>query len=164
MIVRWPGVVKPATTCDVPVTSVDFYPTMLDAAGIRPQAGRAVDGVSLVPLLKGAGGLPRDAIYWHYPHYHPCGATPYGAIRQGDLKLIEFYEDNRVELYNLKDDLSEKTDLAAKMPEKAEELRRKLADWRKAVGAQMPTPNPNYDPAKAARGPGQATKPPKPRR
>ncbi|HET6456890.1 MAG TPA: sulfatase/phosphatase domain-containing protein, partial [Armatimonadota bacterium] len=86
----------------------------------------------------------RKTFYWHYPHYHRC--TPGGAIRDGDWKLIEFFEDGHVELYNLKDDLSETTDLAAKMPEKAEELRKKLADWRKSVDASMPTPNPDYEP------------------
>ena len=90
----------------------------------------------------------RDALYWHYPHYHPGGATPYGAIRQGDWRLVEFYEDDRVELYDLKSDVGESKDLAAEKPEKARELRRKLAEWRKSVGAQMPSPNPNYEPSK----------------
>jgi uncharacterized sulfatase len=86
-------------------------------------------------------------VYWHYPHYH--NTLPGGAVRAGDWKLIEYFEDGRVELYNLKDDLSETKDLAAAMPDKAAELRKKLADWRAGVGAQMPTPNPDYDPAKA---------------
>ncbi|MGB2822183.1 MAG: sulfatase, partial [Phycisphaerae bacterium] len=147
-IVCWPGVTKPGSVCDEPVISVDFYPTILELAGVAGDAGhnRGVDGVSLVPLLKGAKKLNRDAIYWHYPHYHPGGATPYGAVRAGDWKLIEFYEDMHVELYNLRQDISEKNDLAAKMPAKADELRRKLHAWRKGVDAQMPTPNPNYAP------------------
>jgi len=148
MIVRWPGVVKPGTVCDVPVTSVDFYPTILEIAGVKPDPKQLLDGKSIVPLLKQTGRLDRDAIYWHYPHYHPGGATPCGAVRKGDFKLIEFYEDGHVELYNLKDDIGEQHDLAAEMPEKAAELRKMLADWRKAVNAQMPTPNPNYDPEK----------------
>jgi len=107
-----------------------------------------VDGESLVPVLSQAGPLTREALYWHYPHYHPGGATPYGAVREGDFRLIEFYEDNRVELYNLQDDIGETRDLAAKLPEKAAALRKRLADWRLRVGAQMPVPNPGHDPDK----------------
>src|SRR5215217_7058650 len=103
----------------------------------------------IVALLKGGTTLKRQAIYWHYPHYHPGSATPYSAIREGDWKLIHFFEDDHVELYNLKDDLSEKTDLAGANATKANDLRAKLVAWRKSVGAQLPTPNPAYDPAKA---------------
>jgi arylsulfatase A-like enzyme len=152
-IVRWPGVVKPGTTCSVPVSSIDFYPTILEMAGMRPDRKQVLDGLSIMPLLKQSGTLEREALYWHYPHYHLT--TPGGAIRCGDLKLIEYYEDGKLELYDLKNDLSEKTDLAAKMPDKAAELRKKLDDWRKAVGAQMPTPNPSYDPKRE-----KATPPP----
>ncbi len=142
LIVRWPGAVKAGTVCATPVITPDHAATMLDLAGAKP----AVDGLSLVPLLKGTGGLSRDAIFWHYPHYHPGGATPHGAIRQGDLRLVEFFEDGRVELYDLKEDVGETKDLAAARPEIARELRKRLADWRAAVGAQMPSPNPDYDP------------------
>jgi hypothetical protein len=90
--------------------------------------------------------MKRDAIYWHYPHYHTVGATPYGAIREGDFRLVEFYEDNHVELYNLKEDIGETKDLAATLPEKTAALRQKLHKWRQTVGAQMPTPNSKYDP------------------
>jgi arylsulfatase A len=90
--------------------------------------------------------LERDALYWHYPHYHPGGATPYGAIRARDWRLVEFYEDMHVELYNLKDDVGEKHDRAKDLPEKAAELRDRLHAWRQAVGAQMPAPNPDYKP------------------
>lgn len=147
LIVRWPGHVAAGTTCRTPVISVDHYPTLLELASVAgdPKHNAKVDGQSIVPLLEQKGTLARDAIFWHYPHYHPGGATPYGAVRQGDFKLIEFYEDRRVELYNLKDDLGEKTELSAKMPEKARELQTALADWRAKVGAQMPTPNPKYD-------------------
>ncbi len=147
LIVRWPGVVKPQTTCDVPVTSVDFYPTFLDIAQTRGSWTHTLDGESIVRLLKQEGKLKRDAIYWHYPHYHH--STPAGAIRQGDWKLIEFYEDGRVELYNLKEDISEKNDLAEKMPKLASRLKRSLTAWRKSVKADMPRPNPDYDPARA---------------
>ncbi len=144
MIVRWPGVIRPGSTCDIPVISTDFLPTILDAAGLRPDPAVPLDGLSLMPLLRQTGSLQQRSLYWHYPHYHPCGATPSGAIRQGDLKLIESYENGRLELYNLKEDLGETQDLSKKMPEKAAELQKNLADWRKAVDAQMPTPNPQY--------------------
>ena len=150
LIVRWPGVIKPGSVCEAPIISVDYFPTMLEIAGLNTPAGHAVDGESLVPLLRPSGGLKRDAIYWHYPHYHPGGATPYSAIRQGDWKLIEFFEDNHLELYHLKDDIGETSDLAAKMPDKAAELRHKLHAWRKKIGAQLPTPNRDHDPARNA--------------
>jgi len=142
LIIDWPGVVKPGTECREPVMSIDFLPTILETAGaaatVKPADG--VDGVSLVPLLRDpAAKFSREALYWHYPHYHPGGATPYGAIRQGDLRLVEFYEDMRVELFNLRDDIGEQHDLAARMPEQAGQLRDRLHAWRAKVGAQMPT-------------------------
>ena len=142
LIIKWPGVTKPGSACDVPVTSTDFYPTLLEMAGLPLRPKQHVDGVSIVSLLRGGQSLPRQAIYWHYPHYANQGGSPGGVVRAGDYKLIEFYEDNRVELYNLKDDLGEKNDLAARMPDKAKELRERLARWRQEVGARMPTPAP----------------------
>jgi arylsulfatase A-like enzyme len=145
LIVRWPGVTPAGSVCHEPVMSIDFFPTYLQIAGAP--ARDDVDGKSLVALLRDpAARLDRDVLYWHYPHYHPGGATPYGAIRARDWKLIEFYEDNHVELYNLKDDLGETRDLAGAMPERADVLRRQLHEWRRSVSAQMPTPNPDYDP------------------
>ncbi len=146
MIIKWPGVVQPGSTCRTPVISNDFYPTLLEMANLPLKPQQHVDGLSMMPLLKQTGTIQRDALYWHYPHYHRT--TPFGAVRKGDWKLIEYYEDMRVELYNLKDDLSEEHDLAKEQPAKAEELREMLHAWRKAVGAQMPTPNPKYDPEK----------------
>jgi arylsulfatase A len=146
LIVRWPGVVAAGSVCHAPVISADFFPTIQAMTGVG--SDDRLDGESLVPLLRQTGDLKRDAIFWHYPHYHPGGATPYGAVRQGDFKLIEFYEDHHVELYNLKDDLGEKKDLAASLSDKARQLRDRLAAWRQEVGAQMPLPNPNYDPAR----------------
>jgi arylsulfatase A-like enzyme len=140
MIIKWPGVVKAHSTCSEPVTSTDFYPTMLEMAGLPLRPEQHVDGVSLLPLLKQKGKLRRKAIYWHYPHYHGSGSKPSGAIRAGDYKLIEWYEDNSVELYNVKDDIGEKNDLAAKMPEKAAELRKMLHRWLKQTKATVPTP------------------------
>jgi len=146
LIVRWPGVVKPGSVCHVPVSSVDFYPTFLEIGGSTNDPSHVLDGESLVPLLRRSGKLRRDAIFWHYPHYHH--STPAGAIRQGDWKLIEFYEDNRLELYNLRTDIREKTNLASKMPKKARELQQRLAAWLRSVNAQMPTSNPAFDPAR----------------
>jgi len=142
------GVVKPGSVCSEPVTSTDFYPTMLEMAGLPLKPEQHIDGVSLVPLLRGKEKLNREAIFWHYPHYGNQGGSPGGAVRAGDYKLIEFYEDSRVELYNLKADIGEKKNLAGKMPDKAAKMRKMLQTWRKAVNAQMPTPNPDYAPEK----------------
>ena len=147
LIVRWPGVTQPGSVCHAPAVSIDFYPTILDVVGQPDVATHEPDGRSLVPLLRQTGPLGRNAIYWHYPHYHPGGATPYSAVREGDFRLVEFHEDHHVELYRLSDDVGEKNDLAASIPEKTQQLRRKLADWRKSVDAQMPGPNPDYDPS-----------------
>jgi arylsulfatase A-like enzyme len=147
LLVKWPGVTRPGSVCDAPVSTPDFYPTMLEMAGLKPLQRQVMDGRSLVPLLRQRGAVRRDTVYWHYPHYHPGGATPYSAVRAGDWKLIEFFEDNRVELYHLRDDIGEENDLAATQRGKAQALRKQLQAWRKAVGAQLPTPNPDFDPA-----------------
>ncbi len=152
LIVRWPGAAKTGSVCDVPVSSIDFFPTILEMAGARPDPKLGVDGRSLTPLLRGKGGFRRDALYWHYPHYSNQGGLPGGAIRQGNLKLIEFYEDSRLELYDLAADAGERNNLAGKMPGKAADLHRKLKSWRTSVGAVMPAPNPAYDPLKANQG------------
>ncbi|MDX1948797.1 MAG: sulfatase [Pirellulaceae bacterium] len=144
-IVSYPGAIPAGKTSDEPVISVDLFPTLLDLAGQKSPA--KVDGISLAPLLRG-NKIEREAIYWHYLHYHPGGATPYSAIRAGDWRLVEFFEDGRVELYNLKDDISEQHDLAASQPQVRDRLLGQLRGWRKDVGAQLPTPNPNHDPAK----------------
>ena len=149
LLIRWPGVTKSGSVSHVPVIGADCFPTLLAIAGAAVPAAHPVDGESLVPLLRGSGTLSRDALYWHYPHYHPGGATPYGAIREGNFRLVEFYEDNRIELYNLEDDIGETHDLAASFPDKAAMLKQKLSAWRTQVGAQMPLPNPANDPAKA---------------
>ena len=145
MIIKWPGVVKPRSVCSEPVTSTDFYPTMLEMAGLPLMPKQHLDGESLVHLLKGSGKLNRKAIYWHYPHYHGSGNRPSGAVRAGDYKLIEWYEDNSVELYNLRNDMGEKHDLAKKMPQKAAELQSMLRKWRKQMKAKMPASGPRED-------------------
>lgn len=146
LIVVWPGVVKPGSTVDVPVCGIDLYPTILEIAGIAPERGRVIDGVSLTPILKGERTIPRDALYQHYPHYSNQGGKPGGSIRAGNLKLIEFYEDNHIELYDLANDPGETRDLAAALPKDAERLRNKLRAWRESVDARMPRPNPAYVP------------------
>jgi arylsulfatase A-like enzyme len=145
MIIKWSGVTKPGSICHEPVVSMDFYPTMLEMAGLPLQPRQHVDGVSLAGLLEGTGTLSRRALYWHYPHYHGSGNRPSGAVRAGDYKLIEWYEDGRVELYNLRDDIGERNDLAATMPDKAQELRRMLHVWRSDMGAKMPAGEPRSD-------------------
>jgi arylsulfatase A-like enzyme len=142
-VIRWPGVTKPGSVCDVPVTSTDYYPTFLDIAGLPAKSTQHCDGVSITAALKG-GKLDREAIYWHYPHYGNQGGRPGSSIRMGDYKLIEFFEDDSVELYNLKDDIGEHKDLAAKMPEKAAQMRKMIHQWRKDVDAKMMKPNPRY--------------------
>lgn len=161
MIVYWPGVTKKGTVSETPVITMDLYPTLLEIAGLKKEAKKGVDGLSLVSLLRSGKKLKRDELFWHYPHYQHYqlgGTTPYGAIRQGDFKLIEFYDDKGVELYNLKDDLSEKRNLAADEPKKVAQLRKRLQAWRKEVAAQMPTPNPNYDPTKPEHNPANRKK------
>lgn len=151
LIVRWPGVTKRGSTCATAVSSVDYYPTLLEIAGARDAPGHTPDGTSIVPLLKG-GALRRDALYWHYPHYSNQGGAPGGAIRQDRYKLIEFYDDKHVELYDLSKDIGERNDLARRMPEKAAAMRRSLEEWRRAVAADMPKPNPDYDPKREMEG------------
>lgn len=150
-IVRWPGVTEAGSVCDEPVMTTDYYPTLLEITSVagNEEHNKSVDGKSITSLLRTpTATLDRD-LYWHYPHYHAGGDSPYSAIRSGEWRLIEFHEDDSVELYNLADDLGEQNDLAEIMPDKVAELRTKLHTWRKQVGAQMPTPNPEYDPAQA---------------
>jgi len=143
LLVRWPGVARPGGVCDVPVSSIDFFPTVLDVCGVTSDA--RPDGISLVPVLKG-GKLSRDALYWHYPHYSNQGGTPGGAVRSGDWKLVESYENNRRELFDLKADAGENRNLSADKPDVVRKLADQLAAWRNSVGARMPKPNPDYVP------------------
>jgi arylsulfatase A-like enzyme len=149
-IVRAPGVTKPGSLCDTPVISTDFYPTMLELTGQTTKRAEHFDGVSFEPLLKGRK-LARGPLFWHYPHYGNQGGAPYGAIRDGDWKLIEWYEDGKLELFNLKDDLGETKNLAENNPAKVKALREKLVAWRKDVNAVMPTPNPDSSAATPAK-------------
>jgi arylsulfatase A-like enzyme len=151
LIVSWPGTTTPGSTCDTAVITMDLYPTILEMIGRPLDADAICDGVSLAPLLRQSATLADRALFWHYPHYQHYqmqGTTPYGAIRRGEYKLLEFYDDFRVELYNLHDDISEQNNLAASEPERVKSLREELHAWRNTIDAQMPAPNPNHDPTK----------------
>lgn len=145
-IVYAPGVTKPGAVCDAPVISTDYYPTLLALAGLPLRPEQHLDGVSIVPLLKGEPLDRGKPLFWHYPHYGNQGGAPHGAIREGDWKLIEWYEDGSLELYDLSRDVGEKNNLAVRHPDKTRALHAKLAAWRKEVKAIMPTPNPNFKP------------------
>jgi arylsulfatase A-like enzyme len=145
MIIRWPGVTAPGSTEDNPVISMDFYPTMLEMAGLTMRPDQHVDGHSLAPLLRNGSAPPREALFWHYPHYGNQGGRPGAAVRQGDYKLIEFYEDGHAELYNLADDIGEQNDLSQAEPERVEQMRNRLHEGMESMGARDPLPNPGYD-------------------
>ena len=144
MMVRWPGVTKPNSACPWPVISTDFYPTILEIAGIPLDPYQHMDGISLTTLLKGNEKVDRAEIFWHYPHYGNQGGSPGSAIRDGEYKLIEFFEDGHLELYNIDKDIGENYNLINKQPEIADSLFNKLSKWRKEVHAMYPTPNPAY--------------------
>lgn len=146
VIIKWPGQTNPGSVSHEPVISTDFYPTILAATGQPLRPHQHVDGENLVPLLTGSGGLDRDAIFWHYPHYnqHPQ-SFPSGVIRAGDWKLIEAFETGERSLYNLADDIGETSDLSVQEAAKATELHARLKSWRNNVGADPMTPNPQFE-------------------
>jgi arylsulfatase A-like enzyme len=179
-IVRWPGVTRPGSTCVVPVINVDLFPTFLAAAGAPVPAGKILDGESLLPLLQGGNALQRSAIFWHFPGYldNPVirgreidvrtgfRTRPVSVIRKGDWKLHLYHEEwqldggrakietnHAVELYNVADDIGERSDLAASVPAKRDELLGDLLAWLKSTDALVPTqPNPQFSPAAKASG------------
>jgi len=141
LVVRWPGIVRPGSVCSTPTSNIDFYPTFIQLAGCRTGQGLHFDGVSILPLLENPKAeLGREALYWHYPLEKPhfLGGRSAGAIRQGNFKLIEFFDTGQVELYNLADDIAEEHNLAAELPNKVSELQKRLAKWRAEVGASLP--------------------------
>ncbi|GAB4159016.1 MAG: hypothetical protein Tsb009_36280 [Planctomycetaceae bacterium] len=155
LTIRWPARIQPGTRCETPVMSIDFYPTLMQAAGIARAKSLKLDGQSLLPLLKQIDGWKPRSIFWHFPAYlqayrgitGPFRTRPAGAIRRGDYKLIEFFEDSRLELYNLKTDIGETNNLAKSQPELVKQLHDELKAWRKSVNAPIPRKlNPQYDP------------------
>ena len=146
-IIRAPGVTQPGSVSHKPLISMDFFPTMLDLAGLPLKPKLHVDGRSLLSQLKG-NDTGNRTLHWHYPHYHGSSWKPGASIRDGDWKLIEFYHYNNFELYNLAKDPGERTNLAKRNPRKAAELRAKLSAWQKQIKAKMPAPNPDYKPTR----------------
>jgi arylsulfatase A-like enzyme len=158
LLVRWPGTVKAGTTCDVPVIGIDIYPTFLDAAELDAPDGKILDGASLMPLLTQKGAFSDRAIYWHFPIYlqgyagegddahDPIFRTrPGSAMRYGNWKLHEYFEDGRLELYDLNADIGERKNIATEMPEKARELHAMMKTWRAELNCPVPTkPNPDF--------------------
>jgi arylsulfatase A-like enzyme len=150
LVVRWPGVVEAGSKCHTPVISIDFYPTFIDIAGIEKKEGKILDGKSILPLLKQNGNFAREAIYWHFPAYLQGSegtfrTRPVSVIRSGNYKLLEFFEDNRLELYNLEKDIGENNELSDEKPAKTRELHRKLREWRESIDAPVPEKlNPDY--------------------
>ena len=141
LIVRWPGKVAAGTVREDPVILTDFYPTLLEVAGLKTRKHYPGDGESLLPLLTDKGDLERDAIFWHYPNFAFHRDNRLGsAIRMGDYKLIEFFDRNEVELYNLREDLGEKKNLAGVDAGRVQEMRKRLSRWREKSGARMPRP------------------------
>jgi arylsulfatase A-like enzyme len=161
-IVRWPGVTTAGSSTDIPTIHVDLYPTLMEIAGASAPENQPLDGESLAPLFRDSkAALKRDAIYQHFPGYLGAGentwrTTPVGLIQSGPWKLMEFFEDKHLELYNLTDDIGETKNLANAMPDKAKELHAKMLAWRESVGAKMPTPNtPTAAPKKKGKGNGK---------
>ncbi len=135
LAVRWPGVVKPGARCDTPVMIMDYFPTFAEVLGQK--VSQTLDGASILPLLQQTGKPARNTFYWHYPHYmFSYGGT---AIREGDYKLLQFYVDGRVELYNLADDVGEQKNLAEAMPDRVKRMQEKLREWQKEIGAALPS-------------------------
>jgi arylsulfatase A-like enzyme len=144
MIVRWPGVTTAGSVCDQVVTSTDFYPTILEISGLKSRPDQHRDGMSFVKLLEG-GQRDRGPILWHYPHYGNQGGAPAGAVREGRWKLIEWYEEGRVELFDLESDIGESRDLAKVEPDRTRVMQAMLHRMLKETGAVMPVRNPRFD-------------------
>ena len=141
LLVDWPGVTAPGSHSDVPVQSTDFYPTLLEMAGLPARPEQHLDGQSLVPILTGRGPIEREALYFHYPHYGNQGGSPGSAVRVGDWKLIEWFEDSRSELFDLTHDPGETTDRAALEPDRVRQMSARLHAWREALDAELPSAN-----------------------
>lgn len=146
-LVKWPGVTKSGAISHEPVSSIDYFPTIAEMAGVRWEATHKPDGISLTRALRG-NRLPERNLFWHFPHYSPQLGRPSGAIRRGPWKLIEHFETGKPELYNLAEDLGEQTDLSTRYPERAAAMHGALKSWREGIRAQMPATNAHYDAAR----------------
>jgi arylsulfatase A-like enzyme len=146
LIVRWPGRVAAGAVADSPVINTDWRPTLLELAGLEVPPG--LDGMSLAPLLTGRGPAPRRSLFWHFPHYTNQGSRPSGAMRDGNWMLVEYYDEEKAELYDLAADPGQRVELAARNPGRVAQMRAALAAWRRSVNAQENRPNPNFDPEK----------------
>ena len=146
--ISWPGVTKGGTTETLTI-GMDFYPTILEMAGLDPMPEQHLDGVSLVPVLKGES-IPARSLFWHYPHYGNQGGEPSGIVMKDDWKLIHYFEDGRNELYDLSKDIGEQNDLSGKNPDRVRSMSEALVKWRKEIGARDPSQNPKFNEAKWA--------------
>jgi arylsulfatase A-like enzyme len=141
LIVCWPDKIEANSVSDQFTANVDFYPTFLDATGIKPDPNQKLDGISILPVLENARtNITREPFYWHYPLEKPhfLGGRSSGAIREGDWKLIEFFEDQRIELYNIEEDIGETNDLSQEYPEQVKELYYQLKEWRADLNLNIP--------------------------
>ncbi|KPL15701.1 MAG: hypothetical protein AMS26_06900 [Bacteroides sp. SM23_62] len=141
LLFSMPGLVPDNKICDVPVTSTDLFPTLLDAAGISSNQCKQVEGESLWPLITRRGNIQERALYWHFPHHRDIEKSMSAAIRDGDWKLIREFEGEELSLYNLEDDIGETRNLAGKYPKKVNLLFAKLGKWLRQTNARMPQPN-----------------------
>ena len=148
LIIRWPGKIPAGRTTDIPVNNTDWVPTFLALAGLEVPGN--LDGQNIAGILKGAESAGDRQFFWHFPHYTNQGGKPGGALREGDWKLIERYEDGQLELYNLAEDIGETSNLAGRDPQRAIRMQKALDQWRKQIGAQANRPNPNFDPEEHA--------------
>ena len=148
--IKAPGITRPGATCDIPVSGIDFYPTLLDLANVDIPSEQAVDGLSLASALRGESndGVTHRDLFWHYPHYGNQGGEPSSIIRRSNWKLIHYYEDDRDELYDLVSDPGEQTDCAPEHPSRAAELRAALDAWLAETDARFPTRDSEYDETK----------------
>ena len=145
LIIKWPGKAKVGSACSVPVSSIDFFPTIMDMIGKRDEVDSDKEGVTIAPLVRGESIDDRE-IYWHFPHYSNHGMhSPGGAIRSGKYKLLEYFENGTVQLFDLETDIGEQNDLSAIEIDRTRELKDKLHRWRESVHAQMMKPNPDFD-------------------
>lgn len=144
-IVTWPGKIKSGTVNRSPIMGIDFFPTIANIIDPKAMLPANIDGVNLLPSLLNHKEVKRDALFWHYPHYHPGGSTTYSSVRRNNWKLIYFYETDKKELYNLSTDLSEKNDLSLSNPQLTERLYQEMVRWKKSVNAQDPVSNPKYN-------------------